>query len=221
MTPAVHLTLLAVAWSLYGTVHSGLASPVGKAWFKRRFPRRFSAYRLIFNVIAVVLLVPPLWLLFSYPGERLWQWPGAVRWFADAAAAAAIAAFLWTIRIYDGGELLGITQLRRAPRGTDEQAPGLDRSPMQVSWAHRFVRHPWYFLGLVIIWTREMNAALLVTAGCLTIYLFLGSRREERDLIARYGERYRYYRERVPALFPLPWRYLSRQQADRLRQASD
>lgn len=219
MTPAVHLILLTLAWSLYGLVHSGLASPFSKAWFRTHFPRRFPAYRLIFNIIAVVLLVPPLWLLFSYAGEPLWQWPRAVRWFADAAALAAAAGFLWTFRIYDGGELLGIAQLRRARQEVGEQTPVLDRAPMQLSWAHRFVRHPWYFFGLVIVWTREMNAALLITAGCLTIYLLLGSRREERDLIARYGERYRYYRERVPALIPSPWRYLSREQADRLRRA--
>jgi protein-S-isoprenylcysteine O-methyltransferase Ste14 len=220
MTPATHLMLLAVAWIVYGLVHSGLASPVSKAWFRRHFPRHFPAYRVAFNVIAVALLAPPLWLLISYPGEPLWQWPLAARWLADAAALAAAAGFVWTFRIYDGRELLGIMQLRRARQATGEQAPDLDRSPMQLSWAHRFVRHPWYFFGLVIVWTREMNAALLITAGCLTIYLLLGSRREERDLLARYGERYRYYRERVPALMPLPWRYLSREQAERLRRGA-
>ena len=31
-----------------------------------------------------------------------------------------------------------------------------------------------------------------------------------------HGDAYRRYRERVPALFPLPWRYLSRSEAERL-----
>ncbi|MGD8614864.1 MAG: hypothetical protein PVI91_04210 [Gammaproteobacteria bacterium] len=220
MTPTAHLILLAVAWALYGLVHSGLATAHSKAWFEKHFPRRFPAYRLIYNIIAGVLLIPPLWLLFSYPGAPLWQWPGAVRWLADAAAVAAAGGFLWTFRIYDGRELLGITQLQRARQGRDERAPALDQSPMRLSWAHRFVRHPWYFFGLVILWTREMSAALLITACCLTIYLALGSRREERDLLARYGERYRRYRERVPALLPLPWRCLTREQAEKLRRAS-
>ena len=35
---------------------------------------------------------------------------------------------------------------------------------MSLSPLHRWVRHPWYFLGLLILWTQEMNAALLVTA---------------------------------------------------------
>jgi len=87
---------------------------------------------------------------------------------------------------------------------------------MSLSFAHRFVRHPWYFLGLVIIWTREMNAAFLLTAVTLTLYLFIGSRQEEKKLVACFGEQYRKYQVSVPGLVPRPWRYLSRQQADEI-----
>jgi protein-S-isoprenylcysteine O-methyltransferase Ste14 len=181
MSPTLHLTLLAAGWTLYGLIHSLLASHCCKAW-------------------------PPLILLFSYPGSPLWHWPGALGWVADGAALAAIAGFIATFRIYDTSEFLGTRQLRNRSAALDDQAP------MSVSWAHRFVRHPWYFLGLVVIWTREMNAALLTTAVILTLYVIAGSRLEERKLDDLYGERYRAYRQRVPALLPLPWRYLSRRE---------
>ena len=209
MTAATHLTLLAAGWALYGLIHSVLACPASKAWFRTRFPRWFRAYRLLFNLIAGLLLVPLLWLLFSYPGKALWQWPGVTGWIADAAALAAGAGFLWSMKVYDSGEFLGLRQLHQASAEADLPAP------LRLSWAHRFVRHPWYFFGLVILWTREMNGALLITAVMLTLYVVVGSRREENDLIARYGAQYREYRKRVPALIPLPWRYLS------LRQAQD
>lgn len=207
MTTATHLVLLATGWAVYGLIHSGLACPASKAWFRRRFPQRYRAYRLLFNLVAGLLLVPPLWLLFSYPDAALWQWPRVAGWIADAAALAAVAGFLWSMKIYDSGEFLGVRQLREAASDPDRPAP------LRLSWAHRLVRHPWYFFGLVILWTREMNAALLVTAVMLTLYIAIGSRREEDDLIARYGEQYREYRRRVPALIPLPWRYLSARQA--------
>jgi protein-S-isoprenylcysteine O-methyltransferase Ste14 len=73
------------------------------------------------------------------------------------------------------------------------------------------VRHPWYFLGLVILWTREMDAALLTSAVVLTLYLAIGARLEDNKLVTLYGESYRRYREKVPGLVPLPWRHLSRQ----------
>jgi protein-S-isoprenylcysteine O-methyltransferase Ste14 len=207
MTAATHLTLLAASWILYGSIHTGLACPASKAWFRTRFPHRFGAYRLLFNLLAALLLVPPLWLLFSYPGAALWRWPPAMGQIADAAAVAAVIGFLWSMKVYDSGEFIGFRQLGQTP-AAPEWAP-----PLRLSWAHRFVRHPWYFFGLVIFWTREMNAAFLVTALILTLYIVLGSRREETDLIARYGEAYREYRRRVPALFPLPWRHLSTRQA--------
>jgi protein-S-isoprenylcysteine O-methyltransferase Ste14 len=215
MTAANHLVLLAIAWAVYGLIHSGLACPASKTWFRRRFPSRFRAYRLLFNLIAGLLLVPPLWLLFSYPGPALWQWPPVAGWIADAAALAALAGFLWSMKIYDSGEFLGLRQLRQAALEPDRPAP------LRLSPAHRLVRHPWYFFGLVILWTREMNAALLVTALILTLYIVVGSRREETDLIARYGEQYREYRRRVPSLIPLPWRYLNARQAQEILNMAD
>jgi len=73
-----------------------------------------------------------------------------------------------------------------------------------------------YFLGLVIVWTREMNAAFLLTAVTLTLYLLIGSRQEEKKLLACYGEQYRKYQASVPGLVPRLWRYLSRQQAEEI-----
>jgi len=207
MTAASHLTLLATSWVLYAALHSALASHAGKTWFRGHFPHRFQAYRLMFNLLALALLLPPLWLLYSYPGPPLWRWPAVLGWIADGAALAAAAGFLWTMRAYDSGEFLGLRQLRQSA------AEVLRPTPLRLSWVHRFVRHPWYFFGLVILWTREMNAALLVTALILSLYVAVGSRREESDLIARYGHQYREYRKRVPALFPLPWRFLSARQA--------
>lgn len=212
MTPSVHLAWLALSWLLYGLIHSGLAMPGAKSWFRKHSPRHCSAYRLIYNAIAAALLIPPLWLMFSYSGAALWQLPQSVRLLADAAALTAVAGVLWTARSYDTGEFLGVSQLRAGVPGVEDQ------SPLRLSWMHRFVRHPWYFFGLVVLWTREMNAAWLVSAVIITLYLILGSRREEQDLVARFGDRYRFYRKHVPPLIPLPWRYLTAAQLDALKR---
>ena len=79
------------------------------------------------------------------------------------------------------------------------------------------MRHPWYSFGLVIVWTRDMNEAMLVSAIAITAYFVIGSRFEERKLIAVHGEAYRRYRQRVPALVPLPWKYLGSDEAAGMR----
>ena len=211
MQPVTHLLLLATAWLLYGILHSLLASRRCKVWFRARYPHGYRGYRLAFNLLSLLLLAPPLWLLSTYSGETLWHWPTTMRWLFDAAALAAIAGFVSTISAYDSGEFFGISQLRSDVPEVDDQAP------MSLSWAHRYVRHPWYFFGLVIIWTREMNAALLLSAVVLTLYLLIGSRMEERKLLSIYGERYRRYMREAPGLVPRPWRFLSRKQAEQLR----
>jgi protein-S-isoprenylcysteine O-methyltransferase Ste14 len=210
MSNSIHLALLMFSWTLYGILHSLLASHACKNAVRNRFPDAFRVYRLTYNLLAVLLLIPPLWLLFSYPGDLLWRWPTALRWLADIAALSAVAGFIWSAKFYDTREFLGFRQLSQTTLAMDDQAP------MSLSFAHRFVRHPWYFLGLVIIWTREMNTAFLLTAVTLTLYLLIGSRQEEKKLVACYGEQYRRYQASVPGLVPRPWCYISRQQAEEI-----
>ena len=61
-----------------------------------------------------------------------------------------------------------------------------------------------------------MSAAWLVSAIALTLYFLIGSRLEERKLLVYHGERYREYRRFVPALIPLPWRWLTKEKAREL-----
>ncbi len=214
MSSSLHLILLATGWAAYGVVHSLLASTVAKCWFEAHFPSCYRGYRLGYNLLAALLLIPPLWLMASYPGHPLWQWPTPVKWLIDGITLLALAAFVWSTRYYDTGEFLGTRQLRRQYTDLYNQAP------MSLSPLHRWVRHPWYFLGLVILWTREMDAAFLTSAVMLTLYLTIGARLEDNKLVARYGEPYRLYRKKVPGIVPLPWRHLSRQEAKDILERS-
>lgn len=210
MSPSLHLIALACTWLAYGLVHSLLAAEKTKRLFRQYLPGYFRAYRLLYNLLAGLLLLPPVWLLFTYSGELLWQWPSPVRWLADGLAVSALCAFAWSVGIYNTREFLGLSQLKNSQSSVD------DVSPLSISPLHRYVRHPWYFLGLVIIWTREMNASLLVTAVFLTLYVIVGAWLEERKLLNRYGRRYALYLDKVPGLIPRPWRRLSKQEAQHI-----
>jgi protein-S-isoprenylcysteine O-methyltransferase Ste14 len=208
------LALLVLSWIVYFTIHSVLAGTTAKGWVARRLPHLMPVYRLSYNAIALVLLLVPVTLIYQINGAYWWRWTGALWWLVNSAALMALLAFLWSLRYYDGATFVGWRQLKRGlPRAED---PG----SLQLSPFHRVVRHPWYFFGLVILWTRDMNAPFLVSAIIITLYLWVGSRLEERKLVYYYGEAYREYRKRVPGLIPLPGRTISAKDANRLMRSS-
>lgn len=198
------------AWMLYGLLHSFTASLGLKHRVAKRWPQHMPLYRLMFNLLAGITLVPPLLLIYLWREPYLWQWSG-IGWFiANGLALLALAGFVWSLRYYDGSEFLGLRQWRERERRVEDQ------ERFYISPLHRFVRHPWYFLGLVIIWTRDMDTVFLLSSLMMSGYFIIGSRLEEAKLLVYHGERYRTYRDRVPALFPLPWRYMKESEAEEL-----
>jgi len=207
------LLLLCVAWLLYFLIHSLLASLGVKGWVARRWPDLMPAYRLGYNALAGLLLIPPLYLVYGSGSEYLWRWQGLTWWLANGLALLALAGFYWSLRFYDTGEFIGLRQWRQRERRVEDQ------EHFHISPLHRYVRHPWYSLGLVLIWTRDMTPEFLLTAVLATLYFLFGSWLEERKLLVYHGERYRRYRNRVPGLIPLPWRVLSSEEARALTGA--
>lgn len=209
------MTLLLLCWLSYFALHSTLASLRIKRGIAARHPELMPVYRLIFNILSVLLLLPILWLMYRTPGQWLWRWSGAAAWLANGLALAALLGFLHSLKYYDTGEFIGLRQWRsRSGRVEDQEH-------FHLSPFHRFVRHPWYFFGLVLIWTRDMNASLLLSSLMMTLYFIVGSRLEESKLLIYHGRAYQRYMERVPGLLPLPWKFLSNGEALELQEQAD
>ena len=208
-----HLIMIVVSWLVYFFVHSLLASLTVKSLVVRHIPSLMPAYRLAYNIIALLLVLIPLWLTFARSSDYLWQWQGLSWWIANIMALFAIAGFFWSLKYYDGQEFVGIKQLKTHAKSIEDQ------ESFRLSPLHRFVRHPWYFLGLVLIWSRDMTLYLFKRAMMMTLYFWIGSRLEEKKLVRYYGECYRMYSQKVAGLFPLPWKYLSQQEAGRLEKS--
>jgi len=209
----MRLAAIALAWLGYFALHSALAALSVKAWIAGRWPQFMPGYRIVFNVLSTLTLIPVLWLIYGVESDWLWQWRGAWAWLGNGVALTAILGLLVSGRSYDMGEFLGLRQL--GAHGNDQP------ESFTLSSLHRFVRHPWYCIGLVMIWTRDMNGPLLVSALMITAYFVVGSKLEEGKLVAIYGETYRRYMAKVPGLIPLPWKYLTASEAAFLMDRSD
>lgn len=205
---------LALGWVAYATLHSLLAALHCKAWVTRHWPRFAPYYRLVFNLQSVILVLPLAWATYAIPGDWLWRWTGIGAWFANGLTLAAISGFLLASGTYDMGEFLGTKPLH------EKRRDAVEHEGFRISPLHRYVRHPWYALALILIWTRDMNAPLLVSALAITLYFVIGSWLEERKLAAHFGAAYRDYRQQVPGLIPLPWKRLTAAEAERLMQGA-
>lgn len=196
----------------YFAIHSLTASLWLKQLVARRLPGLVPYYRLIFNALALLLAIPLVWVVWRFPGEPLWQWQGIAFYVANGLALLAALAFVYSLKMYDMAEFWGMRQLR------EHIAEVKDLEQFKISPFHRFVRHPWYAMLLVLLWTRDMSTTQLLTYTLITLYLVIGSRLEERKLIAYHGEPYRRYRARVPGLIPLPWKYLRAAEATAIQE---
>jgi len=204
------LILLCTLWVLYFTTHSILAGMAFKHFIESRWPDMMIYYRATFNCIALVLLIPPFWLSSKLNSVQIWTWQGLWGLSADLLAGIAALGFLWTLRGYDGLAFVGFRQIEK--QSTDVE------NHLNISFPHRFVRHPWYFFALVIIWTRDFDQVFLITASMITLYFIVGSRLEENKLIEVHGESYRNYQKKVPGLIPRPWRYLDAESVRKIEQ---
>jgi hypothetical protein len=204
------MVLLLICWIGYFALHSILASLAVKRRVAATWPNLMPYYRLVFNILAALLLLPILWLTYRDPGPILWRWQGIAAWLANGLALAAVFGFWLSLKSYDMQEFFGFRQLKFHIRRVEDQ------ERFHLSRFHRHVRHPWYFFGLVMIWTRDMSAATLLASMMITLYFIVGSRLEEKKLLVYHGDTYRRYMAHVPGLIPLPWKSLTAEEAEAL-----
>jgi protein-S-isoprenylcysteine O-methyltransferase Ste14 len=192
------LTLLAVA--AYGALHSLLASHAAKNAARRWLGGRADrVYRLAYNVIGTLTLLPVLAVPAAVPGETIYRWDGPWAMLALAGQLGALLLLLTGFLQTDPWHFLGLRQLA---------APGPDEpSRLVVTGLYAWMRHPLYTAGLILVWlTPWLTTSLLAFNLSVTAYILIGSELEERRLIAEFGDAYRTYRRRVPRLLPMPWK---------------
>ena len=189
--------IITIASILYAGVHSLLASLEAKARARRRFgPQADRWYRLAYNLFAGVSFVPILVLLVILPDKFLYRIDMPKLIFTSLGQLLGAVIIVVGILQTGVGSFIGLRQIW----GTEEPPQSLG---LVVQGLYRWMRHPLYTGGLLLIWfTPVMSLNLLTLFICLTIYLIVGARFEERRLIHEFGEAYKRYMRRVPMLIP-------------------
>jgi protein-S-isoprenylcysteine O-methyltransferase Ste14 len=193
---ATSMLAIAAYFSLWATLHSLLASLQVKRWARRTFgPGTSRWYRLAFNAVAGLTILPWLALIALLPDRTLYAVPFPFRWATMSGQTLALGALLWTLAQTGAGHFLGLAQLLAG----DPDHSG----PLQIRGLYCHVRHPLYFLSLVLVWLTPIMTVNLAAANVvITLYFYVGSVLEEKKLLIAFGEAYAHYQQRVPRIVP-------------------
>lgn len=167
--------------------------------FRRRLLRFLPAqYDGASYAIASGIVLLALVVLWQESVRTLAAPHGVLRWALRAIYFLGIAGFVYGIRALGFFDPFGLIPILKHLRGTDS-AP----MPFTVRGPFRWVRHPLYLSMLLMIWSHpDVTVDRLLFNGLWTIWIFVATRLEERDLTADFGEAYREYQQEVPMLIP-------------------
>jgi len=186
-------TLLMV---IFGLQHSIMARPKFKQWWLKIIPTPIE--RSTYVLIASLLLILLCWL---------WQPLPAIVWRVENPLGywtlVGLFWFGWLFSLYatfliDQFDLIGLRQVYLYLRGQPYTPV-----PFKVISVYKYIRHP-IMLGTIIgLWaTPSMSVGHLMLAIGFTIYIFIGIRFEERDMMDIHGEFYEKYRQKTSMVVP-------------------
>lgn len=183
-----------VASATWGVVHSALASLGAKAAARQALGEAVMRwYRLFYNGFAVLTFLPVVALAALLPDRPLYTVPVPWVYLTVAVQALAVFGLILALLQTDVWAFLGLSQ----PFGREEGGA------LFTGGLYRFVRHPLYSTGLIILWLApQMTVNRLVLIISLTIYLVVGALFEERKLVREFGSAYLDYRARTPMFIP-------------------
>jgi protein-S-isoprenylcysteine O-methyltransferase Ste14 len=194
----VMLSLLVIAWCV---LHSAIISVSVTEYFKKRLGSEFRFYRLFFNLISFLTLIPVALFAYSIRAETIFHWDGYMRIGQVLLLVVAVLLFFLGGRHYNARQVLGIKQIKE---GTLNKAIS-DTGELDTSGVLGITRHPWYLATILLIWARQMDISVLFVNVILTSYLVVGTVLEEKKLIREFGEKYEAYQNRVSMLIPFKW----------------
>jgi len=177
--------------------HSGMIRRGARQCIARRVP---AAHVPALYSIASGVTLFALVLLWQPTTQHLFHLHGPARWLSACLAVLAIVGFAWGAQALRGFDPFGILPLQASVGGG---AP--PSAAFVAAGPYRYVRHPLYLCMLLLIWsTPRLTTDQLLFNLLWSAWIVVGTKLEERDLLADFGPTYRQYQLSVPMLIPSP-----------------
>jgi methanethiol S-methyltransferase len=111
----------------------------------------------------------------------------------------SILGLIWGVKSLRDFDPFGRKQISKFIKNQKEE----QAHQFVYSGPYNFIRHPFYFFILIMIWAYPIISADRLLFICLwTIWILIGTIFEEKDLVNEIGNEYREYKKKVPMLIP-------------------
>jgi protein-S-isoprenylcysteine O-methyltransferase Ste14 len=176
--------VLVTGWILYFTLHSVLAMTSVKS----KFPPQL--FRLFYVTVSTVGLIALLFYNDSIHSLKFFVAEGPVRIASLVLTVFGVMIIQTSFRQYSFMGFIGL---------------GEEKKELRTEGVLKYIRHP-IQAGLILITAGFFlfipNLPTLISCACILIYIPIGIFFEEKKLIAIYGDQYRDYIKKVPAIIP-------------------
>ena len=192
--------LIALMWTAYCALHSFLISIRFTNLMKHSLKDFYAFYRLFYNVISVVLLVPLIIYSIQTESEAIitYSLPFTIIRYVliSISILIVIKAFFFD---YDFLAFFGIRQLLAFGKNKSQDK---HTNEIKKKGLLGIVRHPMYFGLMLYLWCQTITLMDLIVNIMLTVYIIIGTYLEEKKLVLEFGDTYVKYQHEVPMLIP-------------------
>lgn len=178
--------------ALFGIQHAIMARPVFKqAWCKIIPP---SLERSVFVVATIACLFAAMAFWQTIPGTVFSLESAPLRYALYALQGLGWVTVVVSTFLIDHFELFGLRQIWCHFRGTE-----LPVQKFRQPFLYQYSRHPMMVGMFIGLWaTPDMTLDRMLWAAGFSVYILLGTRLEERDLVSHLGSDYERYQQQVP-----------------------
>lgn len=180
---------------LFGLQHSIMARPTFKAKLTAILPASLerSTY-----VLATAFVTFALVLYWQPMAGALWHVENEV-----GRIALNVSFYFGWLVTFLATYMLNHFHLFGLQQSFKSDDPDAGAKEFKTPLFYKVVRHPIQTgVAIAMVSTPDMTTGRAVLAAGMLLYIFIGLRYEERDLIAEFGDTYRDYKKRVPSLVP-------------------
>jgi protein-S-isoprenylcysteine O-methyltransferase Ste14 len=179
---------------VFFTQHSVMARKSFRRRIKQFLPEKYvgAFYAIASGIVALILV-----LIWQESTNQLIEARGLPLYILRAVFLLSIINVMWVMSV-------GFLPLFRLQTIVDEmKRVNPQKTSLLVRGPYRWIRHPLYLSSLLMIWSHpDLTLDRLLFNILFSVWVMIAIILEERDLMAKYGDLYRDYREKVPMLIP-------------------